>query len=156
MSDNDNIVTNAAKASNLTTLVSAVQAAGLAETLRDDYGLKGRWVWYGWHGQGRHDVTLCTQQHGMLYIQGFQRCGMNGAQPVFPDGGYGMTKAMDVARFEVCPEATDPADPRVYRGTIRGLRNPVAEYMAAVDAETVLALLDEIDRLRAELAEATS
>ena len=33
MSPNDTIVTNAAKASNLTTLVSAVQAAGLGETL---------------------------------------------------------------------------------------------------------------------------
>lgn len=33
MSPNDTIVTNAAKASNLTTLVAAVQAAGLAETL---------------------------------------------------------------------------------------------------------------------------
>ena len=33
MSPNDTIVTNAAKASNLTTLVSAVQAAGLVETL---------------------------------------------------------------------------------------------------------------------------
>ena len=33
MSPSDTIVTNAAKASNLTTLVSAVQAAGLAETL---------------------------------------------------------------------------------------------------------------------------
>ena len=33
MSPTDTIVTNAAKASNLTTLVSAVQAAGLAETL---------------------------------------------------------------------------------------------------------------------------
>lgn len=33
MSPNDTIVTNAAKASNLSTLVAAVQAAGLAETL---------------------------------------------------------------------------------------------------------------------------
>src|SRR5690606_13374359 len=34
MNPADNIVTNASKASNLTTLVSAVQAAGLAETLQ--------------------------------------------------------------------------------------------------------------------------
>ncbi|QBX36360.1 fasciclin domain-containing protein [Brevundimonas sp. S30B] len=34
MSPNDNIVANASKASNLTTLVSAVQAAGLVETLQ--------------------------------------------------------------------------------------------------------------------------
>ena len=54
-----------------------------------------------------------------------------------------MTKAMDLTRFEVCPDATDPKDPRVYRGTVRGLRNPVAEYVAAADAETILALISE-------------
>lgn len=129
----------------------------LAQTVSNDYGLRGRWFWTGWRGQGRSDVQLATARHGQRFVQIFARAGMQGGQPMFPnlspaDQWPLMTRAMDLACFEVCPEATSPDDPRVYRGTIRGLRNPVAEYMAAADADTVLELLGEIDRLRAALA----
>lgn len=131
----------------------------LAEiVLGEHYRLRGRWHWSGWNGQGRKDVDLRTTTCGGRFIMCFERAGMQGGQPTFPQAFPGdrwplMTKAMDMTRFEVCPDATDPKDPRVYRGTVRGLRNPVAEYVAAADAETVLGLIAEVDRLRALVGE---
>lgn len=126
----------------------------LATTVSAGYGLRGRWFWSGWYGQGNRRVQLVTTLLGQRVVQSFAQAGFQGGQPMFPnltpaDQWPRITPALDLARFEVCPEATSPDDPRVYRGTIRGLRNPVAEYMAAADADTALELLDEVDRLRA-------
>ena len=130
----------------------------LATTARDTFGLKGRWGWFGAHGQA---FELATQRHGRTFVMQFGRMGMSSGQPIFPAKAEGekwsiMTPAADMVRFEVCHEATSKDDPRVYRKQIDGIKNPVAEYLAAVDAETVLGLLDEIDALRAQLAERTA
>ena len=79
------------------------------------------------------------------------------AQLVFPDPVAGetytlMRRADQMPVFEVAPTATSADDPRVYRTTVRGVRNPVAEYLAAVDPTTVLGLLDRIAELEAQLA----
>lgn len=125
----------------------------LATTLRDQYRLPGPWHWSGWLGQ---DIHLQTRGNGGMYVMGFARYGMQQAQPVFPHLLEGETfthlvKAMERPRFQVCHEAEDAADPRVYRTTIDGIRNPVAEYLAAVDPDMVLGLLDEIEELRARV-----
>ncbi|AEE46381.1 hypothetical protein [Cellulomonas fimi] len=49
--------------------------------------------------------------------------------------------------FEVAPEATSANDPAVYRTQIRGVRNPVATYRAAVASSTVPSLLDRTNEL---------
>ena len=130
----------------------------LATSLRDDYRLKGRWCWSGWLKQ---EVHLQTSGNGGRFILGFARHGFQGAQPLFPHLDEGerhprTRPGMEIPRFSVCHEATSPDDPRVYRKTIDGFRNPVAEYLAAADAETILGLLDEVDALRAQLAERES
>ena len=116
-------------------------------------GLTGRWRWAGdtkWSGP-----WLSTVGGGMRAVLGFRRKGMDSAQPTFPHLREGhswplMVKADEVPIFEVCPEATSKTDPRVYRQDIVGLRTPVAQYLAEVDAETVLALVAEVRALRAK------
>lgn len=67
-----------------------------------------------------------------------------------PDGGPArIAVAHEIARFEVCPEATSEDDQRVYRHDLDGFRSPVADYLAAFDADTMLALLDELRMHRA-------
>lgn len=58
--------------------------------------------------------------------------------------------------YEVAPEATSREDKRVYRADVVGIRHPDAEYLVAANPQTVLALLDEIARLRADLKAVTS
>ncbi|MDN4174700.1 hypothetical protein QWY28_17195 [Nocardioides sp. SOB77] len=129
----------------------------LATTLRDDYQLRGRWRWSG-NLDGHANVFLSTVGGGLMYVLGQTRKGMQSAQPVFPvkddDSRWAhLAHADEIPVFEVCPTATDRRDPRVYRGDIVGFRSPVADYLAAVDAETVLALLDRIDELEARTAD---
>lgn len=131
----------------------------LAATLRDDYELKGSWRWMG-SFDNRPNIFLATRNHGRMFVLGFDRAGMQGGQPVFPhkepDARWGLlTPGKDLQVFEVARDATDRKDPRVYRGDIVGFRTPVAEYLAAVDAETVIDLIDradERDQLLAELS----
>ena len=80
------------------------------------------------------------------------------AQLTFPHRTDGerwsrLVRADQVPVFEVAPEATSAADPAVYRTQVRGVRNPVATYLAAVDPSTVLALLDRIADLEAQVRE---
>lgn len=119
----------------------------LARTLIEDYGLKGRWRWDG-HADGqRPNLHLATQQHGRTYVMGFARAGMTEGQPLFPvrpgDSAWSrMRKAAEIPVFEVCRDATSRDDPRVYRTDVVNFRSPAAEWLAEVDAETVLALVD--------------
>lgn len=81
------------------------------------------------------------------------------AQLTFPHRSDGdrwsrLVRADQMPVFEVAPEATSAADPAVYRTQVRGVRNPVATYLAAVDPSTVLALLDRIADLEAQVLEA--
>ena len=110
----------------------------LASTLLDEpYRLNGQW---GWYGQAPHTLQLSTSAH--YGVMGFDRMGMSSGQPRFP------VKSMTHPTTTVWRKATEI----VGRRYINGIETPVADYLAAVNAETVLALVDEVDALRAQLA----
>lgn len=54
--------------------------------------------------------------------------------------------ARELAIFEVCPEATERSDPRIYRADITGIRHPDAEFLAASrqDVDDLLAVIDQV------------
>ena len=95
------------------------------------------WRW----GGSVHDPMLHTVGRGHVYVMGFERSGMRGAQPTFqvygenkePGSGL-MTKAADLAVRE-----------RPYRDDIVDIDNPDARLIVAA----VNALPDLIDRLNA-------
>jgi hypothetical protein len=74
----------------------------------------------------------------------------------FPSGKHaGMRSSAQIPVFEVCRDATSSADPRVYRPDVVGFRSAAAEWLAEMDAETVLALVElarraPMQELRAE------
>ncbi|ABS03250.1 hypothetical protein [Kineococcus radiotolerans] len=118
-----------------------------------DQNLAGRWRWAGNSKHGNY--SLCTDGNGQQFLMRFTRKGMNTAQPTFRVshlGWFGMEQASDIPIYEVCRDATSQHDSRVYRHDVVGFRSPVADYLAAVDAETVISLLDQIDHLEAALA----
>jgi hypothetical protein len=91
----------------------------------------GPWRWFGSmkHGQSPY---LASIGRGRQYVMTFARNGMQGAQPRFQDQTtHMMVKARDLAIYEVCPDATDENDPRLYRHDITGFRNADAEFIAA-------------------------
>lgn len=88
----------------------------------------GPWRWYG---NTKHGFYLATTHSGRLHVMGFERKGMRVAQPTFRDERHMMAPASDIPIFEVCHDATDPRDERVYRHDIVGFRNPDAHLIAA-------------------------
>lgn len=136
--------------------LAASAAAVLA--IPDDQGkplFRGRW---GWFGNTKHGgYNLATQQRGRWFILGFQRKGMRGAQPTFAvrrDGWSVLTKADEIARYEVCRDATSADDPRLYRHDVIGFRSPMADLLAAADAETIAetcAAADAGDAMREQI-----
>jgi hypothetical protein len=95
-----------------------------------------------WQGYVKGPLYLATAEHGRLYIMGFKRQGMDGAQPMFahtPEGAkyHRMELGSKLAVREVD-----------YRDDITGFDNPFATWMAAASPQAVLALYDEIDRLK--------
>lgn len=56
-------------------------------------------------------------------------------------------------QFEVAPQATSREDKKVYRADITDVQLPDAQHIATFSPATVLALLDEIQRLRGSLNE---
>lgn len=66
------------------------------------------------------------------------------------DGMY--RAAQTFAVYEVCRDATDRNDPRVYRADIADLSHPDAQFIAHA-REDVRVLLAEVDRLRTALTE---
>jgi hypothetical protein len=104
----------------------------------------GPWMWHGQYET--KSLTLCTKKGGMQYVMGFKRWGMQGAQPEF--NGFGrLTGAADLPVFQVAPDATSIDDPRVYRGTLVGIRHPDAEFIAhsRQDVDDLLAYIDELE-----------
>lgn len=122
----------------------------------------GPWKWFG--NTDVRDVYLATARWGRLYVMGFRRWGMNGAQPMFAHGrkfdpdnrdesiGGVMQPASALARYEVAPSATNRSDPEVYRADLNGLKTPDAEFIAHSRAD-VEWLVSEVERLRALLPE---
>lgn len=72
---------------------------------------------------------------------------------VHGDGYARLAPAYEIPVFEVARDVQDETDPRVYRHDIVGLRTPVAEYLAALDADSVLELLDQLAHSHARIAE---
>lgn len=110
----------------------------LAEAMPEQFRDCG-WNWWGYV---KGPTYLATDHHGRLYIMGFRRQGMNGAQPTFahwPDGEESsrIVDGQDLAVREV-----------PYRDDITGFDNPFARWIAAASPQAVLALYDEIDRLK--------
>jgi hypothetical protein len=126
---------------------------GLARTLTADLGLDGRWRWIGRADGHTPNLSLATREHGQMYVLQFERAGMTSGQPVFPvrpgDSTWSrMAKAAEIPVFEVCRDATTRDDPRVYRTDVVSFRSPAAEWLAEMDPETVLVLLDELVKAR--------
>lgn len=117
---------------------------------RADAAHKGPWGWFG--NTKMKNVYLATKHSGRIYIMLFERWGMQSAKPIFQEqvgpGEYPQS-GMPVV-WEVAPDATSDDDPRLYRHTIRSIRNPDAEFIAH-SRQDVDDLLAEIDRLNAEL-----
>lgn len=96
---------------------------------------KGPWGWFGTAG-GCPEIYLATKHSGRRYVMGFNRWGLNGAQPSFQPNGCGMVKAKDLLQFEVGDQSIvglDAAqkDTSVYRFQIRGIAAPDAHLIAA-------------------------
>lgn len=57
----------------------------------------------------------------------------------------------DVARIRGLPEDTPRTHEGIHRGDIVGVRNPIAQHLAAASPETVLALIARVRELEAQL-----
>jgi hypothetical protein len=111
---------------------------------------KGPVAWMG----GPHNIYFATTHSGRIFIMGFKRMGINGAQPVFPVNGR-LVPASDMLKFDVGdPSVTGmaaaKADSSVYRYDIRDIDNPEAQLLVAA-RNALPALLDELEGLRADL-----
>lgn len=100
-----------------------------------------------WIGDCRRDgPVLATTHSGWVYVMGFDRLGMQGAQPSFPvgkmDGGGLITPAAELA------VARDPDAP----GPIRDIDNPVARWLRH-SGQYAQELLAELGWLAAELSD---
>lgn len=107
---------------------------------------------WGWFGSTYGNIYLAARHSGRRCVMTFCRLGMGDAQPMF-QVDQRMVKAQDLAIFEVCPEAASADDPRVYRRDLISFRSPDATYIAAADPSTILALIEDGERLRAALAD---
>lgn len=111
----------------------------------------GPWIWFG-HSDGQ--MHLFSRAAYKPVVMGFARLGMQYAQPMFRDPERDLlVKGSELARFQVCPEATSAKDPRVYRTTLIGFRNPDADFIAHARAD-VDALIARVHELEQQLADA--
>jgi hypothetical protein len=115
---------------------------------------RGPWTWAG---SRLHYYYLATAHSGRYHVMGFKRKGPQNAQPVFLqmgqdkdslEGPTRLVPADDLCIFEVCREATDHKDPRVYRTDIVGFRNPDAQLIAAAPelAEALIECLQYVTK----------
>ncbi|MGI5161439.1 hypothetical protein [Microbispora sp. CA-102843] len=109
-----------------------------------------------WIGDTKHQgPMLATKHSGWIYVMGFKRLGMHGAQPAFPvkgpDGYLLITPCREIeerssvaAKEVAIPRA--PYDP----DTVRGIDNPVAKWLEH-SAQYAKELLSQVEWLRAKL-----
>lgn len=117
----------------------------LAEAIPESYR-DSPWHWFGQKG---YVYELATDRHGRLFIMGFERMGMRGAQPSFAhllpgDEHHLMTKATELAQLE-----------QPYRGDIVGFDNPFARWIAAANPHDVLELIKAFEDAYAAMDAAT-
>ena len=109
----------------------------------------GPWEWRG--NVDTHNVHLRGMGPGRPDIMSFRRSGMQGAKPFFCDlRDRGMiTDGYKMAVFEVCRDASERSDPRVYRGHVVGFRHPDATFIASArqDVDDLLAYIDHLNAL---------
>jgi hypothetical protein len=107
----------------------------------------GPWFWTG--NVDSHNLRLASRASGLPTVIDFRRSGMQGARPRFGPGpgGFYMQDAHEVPVFQVCREATERSDPRVYRGDVVGFRNPNADFIAAArsDIDYLLGVIDVLE-----------
>ena len=115
----------------------------------------------GWHWSGHGDggspavrLSAWRAGYGRCTVMDFDRWGMQGAQPRFPDDILAMRDARDLLTFEVGSRSiigvtAAHADPSVYRFDVDGIAHPIPEYIAAAHPQVVLALIAEVRELRA-------
>lgn len=116
----------------------------------------GPWVWDGRISKsGRSgQFLLATKYHGMQTILTFDGVGMCGADLMLRECqdesnrleyGY-LRSALELAIYEVEPEATKRTDARVYRGDVVGFRNPDATFIAEAraDIDYLLGVIDQL------------
>lgn len=136
---------------DLDQLERLAKAAYNSVPYREDTG----WHWSG-HGDSGYPAVLLSawrEGHGRCTVMDFDRWGMQGAQPRFPDG-LAMRDARDLLTFEVGAlgvVGVDAAkrDPSVYRYDVDGIAHPIPEYIAACHPKVVLALIAEVREMRA-------
>jgi hypothetical protein len=91
----------------------------------------GPWAWFG----NQHGIYLATVNRGRRYVMGFDRMGMNNAQPTFQVAGR-MRPASELVEFEVGDQTArgfkeGKADESVYRLDVSGIDAPDAHLIAA-------------------------
>jgi hypothetical protein len=92
----------------------------------------GPWAWFGNRSGG---VYLATPDRGRRYVMGFQRYGMNGAQPSFSVGSI-MRPAAELVAFAVGDGTARgfkqaDKDTSVYRYDVSEIDHPDARLIAA-------------------------
>lgn len=106
----------------------------------------GPWAWFG----NQHGIYLATVNRGRQYVMGFERMGMNGAQPTFQID-HRMRPASELVTFEVGDQIArgfkeGKADESVYRLDVSAIDAPDAYLIAAapelLEAAKMLASLD--------------
>jgi len=107
----------------------------------------GPWQWMGSDLGG---LYLATTHSGRIYVMGFKRRGMNGAEPMFQVGGR-MVPASELVAFDVGDGTArgfveGKADPSVYRYDVAFIDHPNARLIAAAPS-----LLDALIRCEAWL-----
>lgn len=101
----------------------------------------GPWAWHGTPGE----LKLATVNRGKIYVMGFERKGMNGAEPTFQVRGKGMKRASALCKFvvgdpDVTGETDAKSDESVYRYDVRGIDHPDAHLIALAPDLATLAL----------------
>ena len=110
-----------------------------------------------WIGDTKHQgPMLATKHSGWIYVMGFKRLGMRGAQPAFPvrgEDGYLLIMPCREIEERSAVAAKDVAIPRAPYDpdTVRGIDNPVAKWLEH-SAQYAKELLDEVDRLKAQVS----
>jgi hypothetical protein len=104
---------------------------------------RGPWRWFGHGGREKKQINvyLATTHSGHVFVMDFERSGMHGAAPRFHPKGRPMKSVRELVTYEV-----------EYRDDVSGIANPDAIFIENSWAD-VADLLDEVDRLRALLAD---
>lgn len=110
----------------------------------------GPWGWFG----NQHGIYLATPDRGRLFIMGFDRWGMQKAQPTFRGSDGLMHPAAELVTFAVGDKVSTgfkaaKSDETVYRYDISGIDNPDARLIAAAPCllEALIEMIEHFERV---------